>query len=76
MQRSKLPLVVIDLDGGLGFWDEHKTYHLRHNFLSILVTMAVNFRLVAVSFRPQSRKMVRKLCKRLQSRSFVFDAVY
>lgn len=30
-KRALLPLLVIDLDGAIGFWDEQKNYNIHPN---------------------------------------------
>jgi hypothetical protein len=75
-KRLKLPVLVISLDGALGYFDEYKNYHLREKSISYLQSLSHSFRLVAISMEPKS--VIRRLCTNLSEmqRSIYFDAVY
>jgi hypothetical protein len=46
-QRQRLPLLILNLDGIIGFFDEQKTYHIRSTALTQIVALSVNFRTIA-----------------------------
>ncbi len=47
--RQKLSVLVLNLDGVMGHWDESKTYHVRYNTLMYLAALSCNFRLIAIA---------------------------
>jgi hypothetical protein len=59
--RQKFPLLIFNLDGVTGYWDEAKVYHMRSSILKYLVALSNNFRLVAVGIG-QTKKCIIKLC--------------
>lgn len=70
-------MLVIDLDGVLGYFDEHKTYAIRQNILNLLFSLSMSFRIVGFTIGIR-KHYVRKLISQLAnaSKPFVFDAVY
>jgi len=46
--RHKLPLILINLDGITGYFDEAKIYYLRAGVIAYLIALSVNFRVVAL----------------------------
>lgn len=48
-KRAKLPILVVNLDGVLGYWDEAKTYNMRDKSLGLLISLSHNFRIVGYS---------------------------
>jgi|LauGreDrversion4_2_1035121.scaffolds.fasta_scaffold30939_2 hypothetical protein len=79
-QRQRLPLLILNLDGIIGFFDEQKTYHIRSTALTQIVALSVNFRTIAFC-QGQTKRCLKRLCQQLAERdnnraSIVFDAVY
>jgi hypothetical protein len=60
-QRQKLPVLILNLDGVVGHWDESKTYHIRYKTLIYLTAISCNFRVVAFS-TSQTKGIVTRLC--------------
>jgi hypothetical protein len=75
-KRSKLPILIINIDGALGYFDESKVYTFKDRSLQHLHSLSHNFRIVG--FSQENKSLVRRLCKQLTeySRPFCFDAVY
>ena len=75
-KRLKLPILVLNLDGVLGYFDECKTYILREKSLQLLHSLSHNYRIVAYSHEPSY--ILKKLIKVMSEyhRPFIFDAVY
>ena len=46
--RSKLPILIVNLDGIFGYFDEHKVYYLRSAVLYYLIALSANFRTIAI----------------------------
>ena len=46
--RQKLPILIINLNGVTGYFDESRTYHIRLSVIQFLVALSVNFRLIAI----------------------------
>ena len=59
--RRQLPLIVIDLDGVFGFWDEQKVYSISERAISILAGLSQNFRLAVFSVGKTKNQVVRLL---------------
>ena len=75
-----MPSLLIMIDGILGFFDENLDFHLRQKVLHSLVTLSLNFRLIAITVG-LTKKCVKVLCRQLAERTndkkpLVFDAVY
>ena len=45
-KRLKLPILVINLDGVLGYFDEAKTYIFRERSLHMMQSLSHNFRII------------------------------
>jgi hypothetical protein len=60
MQKSNLPLLVLDLDGTFGYWDEHKCFITSDRHLQLMQALSSNFRLVAVC-QNHSKSTVKQL---------------
>ena len=75
-KRAKLPLLIMNLDGGLGHFDEAKVYTFREKSLYHLQSLSHNFRIVAYSM--ESKALIRRMCRQLceYQKPFCFDAVY
>ena len=75
-KRQKLPVLLLNLDGALGYWDEAKTYVFKERGLGQLIALAHNFRIVGYSAEPKG--LVKRLGRALAeySRPFCFDALY
>lgn len=58
--RQKLPIIVIMIDGVIGFWDELKIFHIRSGVINQLITLSNNFRIVAVA-SGQTKRSVKRL---------------
>jgi hypothetical protein len=43
-----MPLIILDLDGVIGYWDENKNYHIQASTISYLIALSHNYRLVAI----------------------------
>lgn len=59
--RNKLPLIIINLDGTIGYFDEHKIYFVRQHALTCLVALSSNFQIAAFC-TGQTKRCVRRLC--------------
>jgi hypothetical protein len=59
--RSRMPSLVIMIDGIIGYWDEKKVFYLRSSVLNNLIALSTNFRLIAVAVG-QTKKCVKRLC--------------
>lgn len=59
--RRRMPILVVNLDGAVGFWDEIKRnyYVLRPKIVEGLIQLSYDFRIVAVS--SQRQKLIRKV---------------
>lgn len=55
--RRMLPVIIINLDGAMGYWDENKCnyYVLRPKIIESLIQLSFDFRIVAVSSQRQSK---------------------
>ena len=75
-KRQKLPVLLLNLDGALGYWDEAKAYVFKERGLGQLIALAHNFRIVGYSAEPKS--VLKRLGQALAeySRPFCFDALY
>ena len=75
-KRVKLPVLLLNLDGGLGYWDEAKTYVFKERGLGQLISLSHNFRIVGYSAEPKS--LIKRLGHTMAeySRPFCFDAMY
>lgn len=49
--RRMLPVLIINLDGTMGYWDENKNHYyvLRPKIVESLIQLSFDFRIVAVS---------------------------
>ena len=49
--RRMMPILVINLDGAMGYWDDYNKFHyvLRPKIVDSLIQLSYDFRLVAVS---------------------------
>lgn len=65
--RQKLPIIILNLDGIVGYFDEMKTFYLRQNALNQLIALSANFRILAFCIG-QTKRCVRKLCQMLAER--------
>ena len=74
--ESFVPVLLLNLDGGLGYWDEAKTYVFKERGLGQLITLSHNFRIVGYSSEP--RALIKRLGYAMSeySRPFCFDAMY
>ena len=75
-KRQKLPVLLLNLDGALGYWDEAKCYIFKERGLGQLIGLSHNFRIVAYSAEPKS--LIKRLGNAMAeySRPFCFDAMY
>ena len=75
-KRRLLPLLIVDLDGAVGYWDEGKNYNMHPSVLQYLHALSTNYRIAGVS--KMNKKQVQRLCKQLvdQPKGVVFDAAY
>ena len=65
--RLSLPIIIFDLDGVSGYWDEAKVYHVRQATICLLVALSCNFRLIAIA-TGHSKNKLRRLCKILSEK--------
>jgi hypothetical protein len=76
--RCSKPMIIVHLEGTIGYFDENKFFYVRERNLNILQSLSHNFRIVALSC--ESKRMVKRLCRSIHnfqsSKSFTFDAVY
>jgi hypothetical protein len=47
--RAIKPLLIVHIEGTLGFYDENKFFYLRERSLTLLSALSHNFRIVGVS---------------------------
>ena len=75
-KRAKLPILVMNLDGVLGYFDEAKAYHCKEKYLSVLQSLSHNFKIVG--FSSESKGLITRFGKCLSEYKspFAFDAVY
>ena len=75
-KRAKLPILVINLDGTLGFFDESKHYNCKEKSLTMLQSLSHNFKIVGIS--SESKGLITRLGKQMMDYKvpFAFDAVY
>lgn len=75
-KRAKLPILVINLDGVLGFFDESKNYQCKEKSITMLQSLSHNFKIVG--FSSESKGLITRLGKMLSEfkTPFAFDAVY
>lgn len=78
-----MPVLIINLDGVIGYWDDYKKFYyiFRPKVIEALIQLSFDFRLVAVS--SQRQKHIYKVIYGLTNlpgedgnKSLVFDAVY
>lgn len=77
--RSTKPLLIVHLEGTIGFYDENKFFYLREKSLAYLSALSHNFRIVALSY--ESKSITKRLLNHFSnvmsnSKGFTFDAVY
>jgi hypothetical protein len=81
--RRMLPILVVNLDGVLGFWDDTKKffYLFRTRVVESLIQLSYDFRIVAIS--NQRQKHIYKVVYGLMNlpmedgnKTLIFDAVY
>lgn len=72
-----MPLLCIDLNGVLGYFDENHCYNIKQNVFNLLFSLSLNFRIVGYIIGVR-KHYVKRLIKNLSqgTRPFVFDAVY
>lgn len=75
-KRAKLPVLVLNLDGVMGYFDEAKAYQCRERSLTMLQSLSHNFKVVAFSSEPKG--LITRFGKALSEfkTPFAFDAVY
>ncbi len=79
-RSPKMPVLIVTLDGGLGFLAENeRCYYVRQSVVNLLAALSCNFKIIAVS--AMRKKMVRKICGQLAERNgersgIIFDGVY
>ena len=59
--RQKLPVLVLNLDGVIGHWDESKTFNIRQKTFMYLAALTCNFRIIAFA-TSQTKGVVTRLC--------------
>ena len=81
--RRMLPVLIVNLDGVLGYWDENKCHYyvLRPKAVESLIQLSYDFRIVAISSQRQSMifRLVYGLMNMMlydQPAHLFFDAVY
>ena len=81
--RRMLPVLVVNLDGVIGYWDDYKKFYylLRPKIVESLIQLSYDFRVVAIS--NQRQKHIFKVIYGLTeypgesgSQKMIFDAVY
>lgn len=60
--RTHLPVIVINLDGVIGYFDQCYNYHMKQADLIQIISLSNNFRIVAFAINT-SKNMVKRLCK-------------
>ena len=82
-QRRMLPVLIINLDGAMGYWDElgSNYYVLRPRVVESLIQLSYDFRIVAIS--SQKQNLIFRLIYGLMNMTLYdnhahlfFDAVY
>ena len=81
--RRMLPILVINLDGAMGYWDDYNKFHyvLRPKIVDSLIQLSYDFRLIAVSSKKQKYlfRLIHGLMNVVEdgtSKHLYFDAVY
>jgi hypothetical protein len=77
--RTCKPLLIVHIEGTLGYFDENKFFFCREKYLSYLSALSHNFRVIGLSTEPS--KITKRLCHFMShtlsaQRGFTFDAVY
>jgi hypothetical protein len=72
-----MPLLIMNLDGVLGYWDESRVYSIKQNVLNLLFSLSMSFRIIGYTVGVR-KHYVKKLVRHMASaaKPFVFDAVY
>jgi hypothetical protein len=75
-KRAKLPILIMNLDGVIGYFDEAKNYIIKEKCLTILQSLSHNFKIVGFSSEP--RGLISRFGKYLSEfkTAFTFDAIY
>jgi hypothetical protein len=63
-QRAQLPLLIVNLDGAAGHFDENRNYFIKQNVINYLISLSCNFR-IAVFTIGTTKNTLRKLCSLL-----------
>lgn len=75
-----MPVLIVSLDGGLGFYAENeRSYYVRLSVINLLAALSCNYKIIAVSSlkKKKVRKIVSYLAERNGERSgLIFDGVY
>ena len=75
-KRAKLPILVINLDGVLGYFDEYKSYVVKEKCLQMMQGLSHNYKIVG--FSCESKGIISRFGRNLADYKipFAFDAVY
>ena len=75
-KRAKLPILVLNIDGVLGYFDEHKNYNCRERSIHALQSLSHNYKIVG--FSSESKGLITRLGRYLSEHKipFAFDAIY
>ena len=75
-KRAKLPILVLNLDGVLGYFDESKQYYCKEKAINMLQSLSHNFKIVG--FSSESKGLITRFGKNLSEfkTPFAFDSVY
>ena len=75
-KRAKLPIMMLNIDGVLGYFDETKGYVVKEKCLTMLQSLSNNFKIVG--FSSESKGLITRFAKNLSEFKipFAFDAVY
>ena len=60
-KRAKLPIMILNLDGTLGFFDESKHYNCKEKSLQMLQSLSHNFKIIG--FSSESKGLITRLGK-------------
>jgi len=75
-KRAKLPVLVFNLDGVFGYFDESKGYICREKHLQMLQSLSNNFKIVGFSNEPKG--IIKRFGQNLSDLKtpFTFDSLY
>jgi len=58
--RQKLPIIIVNLNGTIGYFDEQRHYNTRLSSIQLLIALSANFRVIGI-VNDQTKNSTRKL---------------